>query len=70
MEALDHLRRVLRREIEDSASLAGYLDLVAKEAVLKKDRDGVNEAIAWGVAQLTQDDSVAGQFGFLIVRGL
>jgi hypothetical protein len=52
MEALDHLRRVLRREIEDSASLAGFLDLVAKEAVLKKDRAGVDEAIAWGLTAM------------------
>jgi hypothetical protein len=49
MEALVHLERVLRREIEDSVSLEGFLDLVAKEAVLKQDRDGVNEAIAWGL---------------------
>jgi hypothetical protein len=48
-EALDHLQRVLRREIEDSISLSAFLDLVAKEAVLKQDRDGVKEAIAWGL---------------------
>jgi hypothetical protein len=50
MEALNHLQRVLRREIEDSASLEGFLDLVAKEALLKKDRAGVDEAIAWGLS--------------------
>jgi hypothetical protein len=50
MDALNHLQRVLRRETEDNASLAGFLDLVAKEAVLKQDRDGVNDAMAWGLA--------------------
>jgi hypothetical protein len=49
MDAMVHLQRVLRREIEDSASLSGFLDLVANEAVLKQDRAGVNEAIAWGL---------------------
>jgi len=49
MEALHHLQRVFRREIEDSACLAGFLDLVAKEAVLKQDRVAVNEAISWGL---------------------
>jgi len=49
MEALHHLQRVLRREIEGSASLAGFQDLVAKEAILKQDRVGVNEGISWGL---------------------
>jgi len=49
MDAMVHLQRGLRREIEYSTSLSGFLDLVAKEAVLKQDRAGVNEAIAWGL---------------------
>jgi hypothetical protein len=53
MDALNHLQRVLRREIEDVASLAGFLDLVAKEAVLKQDRAGVDEAISWGLTVLS-----------------
>jgi hypothetical protein len=50
MEALHRLQRVLRREIEDSASLEGFLDLVAKEAVLKQDHLGMNDAISEGRA--------------------
>jgi hypothetical protein len=53
-DALKHLQRVLRRELDDSASLEGFLDLVAKEAVLKKDHAGVNEALAWGLALLSR----------------
>jgi len=48
-DMLNHLQRVLRREIEDTASMDGFLNLVAKEAVLKKDPAGVNEATAWGL---------------------
>jgi hypothetical protein len=42
--------RVLRREIEDSASLEGFPDLVAKEAVLKQDHLGMNDVISEGRA--------------------
>ena len=54
MEALDHLQRVLSRQSVDNECLDGYLDLVAKEAVLKKDRKGMDEAIEWGLALLAK----------------
>jgi hypothetical protein len=50
--ALSHLERVLRREVADSACLEGFLDLVAKEAVLRQDREGLSEALAWGLSLL------------------
>jgi hypothetical protein len=53
VEALHHLQKVFRREIEDNTCLAGFLDLVAKEAVLKHDHVGVNEAISWGLSVMT-----------------
>ena len=55
MEALNHLQRVLSRQTVDSSCLEGFLDLVAKEAVLKRDSEGVNEAMAWGLALLGRE---------------
>ena len=55
--ALSHLERVLRREIVDDACLEGFFDLVAKEAVLRQDRAGLNEAMAWGLNLLNAESS-------------
>ena len=54
MDALDHLQRVLNGQTTDSGCLNGFLELVAKEAVLRQDRQGMDEAIAWGLALLTK----------------
>jgi len=51
-DALNHLQRVLRRETVDLECMNGFLELVAKEAVLTQDRDGMEAALAWGLAQL------------------
>jgi hypothetical protein len=57
MDALDHLQRVLSRQLVDSGCLEGYLELVAKEAVLKRDRKGMDEAVAWGLSLLAKRHS-------------
>jgi len=54
MDALDHLRHVLSRQAVDNSCLDGFLELVAKEAVLKRDGDGMNDAVAWGLSLLTR----------------
>ena len=52
--AMSHLQRVLSRESVDGPCLDGYLDLVVKEAVLKRDRKGMDEATAWGLSLLSK----------------
>jgi len=46
--ALDHLCRVLDGQSSECGCLNGFLDLTAKEAVLKDDREALNGKIAWG----------------------
>lgn len=51
-DALTHLHRVLRRETVDLECMNGFLELVAKEAVLKQDHQALDEALTWGLAVL------------------
>ena len=46
--SIEHLSSVLNSRISDCACLAGFLELTAKEAVLKGQLDSVNESILWG----------------------
>jgi hypothetical protein len=46
---LDHLKRALRSRSADCGCREGFLDLVAKEAVLRGDQAAQNEAIDWGL---------------------
>ncbi|HET9132552.1 MAG TPA: hypothetical protein VFO86_16480, partial [Terriglobia bacterium] len=54
MDALEHLQRVLSRQSVDNDYLDGYLELVAKEAVLKRDVKGMDGAITWGLSLLAK----------------
>ena len=47
-EALDHLDQVLGSRASDCGCLTAFLELTAKEAVLKKDDEAVNKSILWG----------------------
>ena len=46
--SIEHLSSVLNSRASDCACLAGFLELTAKEAVLKGQQDSVNESILWG----------------------
>jgi hypothetical protein len=46
--ALDHLCRVLETHDSSCGCLDGFLDLTAKEALLKGNEEGVNRSILWG----------------------
>lgn len=54
-EALRHLRKVLKLRRRDCSCLAGFLELVAKEAMLKKDASAaaaIDEKVGWGIRQV------------------
>jgi hypothetical protein len=54
-EALRHLRKVLKLRRRDCSCLSGFLELVAKEALLKKDASAastIDEKVDWGIRQL------------------
>jgi hypothetical protein len=46
--SIEHLSSVLNSRASDCGCLAGFLELTAKEAVLKGNQDSVNESILWG----------------------
>lgn len=46
--AIEHLCHVLKSATRDCGCLNGFLELTAKEALLKRDDDAVNESILWG----------------------
>jgi hypothetical protein len=46
--ALEHLEHVLQSRTADCGCLAGFLELTAKEAVLKQDGEALNKSILWG----------------------
>jgi len=46
---LDHLKRALKSHAVDCNCREGFLDLVAKEAMLRRDAPAQDEAIEWGL---------------------
>jgi len=52
--ALDHLKLALGDPANGCGCREGFLDLVAKESVLKKDQVGLEAAAAWGLALMTE----------------
>jgi hypothetical protein len=59
-DALKHLLRVLQSKSEDCDCLREFLDLVAKESVLKDDAAAFGEKIQWAVDLLQRHPVLAG----------
>lgn len=47
-KALRHLCEVLEMRVSNCGCLDGFLELAAKEALLKKDDEALNRSILWG----------------------